>query len=122
MFCVAGFFTGYRRGFDAGQEEKNRTAIRAKAYYIKDIISASPNVSTAGSALTSYLEATIMPQSWQRSGGPGALSYYETNKTIVISNNQEVHEQVADTLKQIRLLQQQGKAKEAESILVPVGS
>jgi len=120
--CVAGFFAGYRRGFYSGQEAKSRDAIYAKAYDVKDIISASPTASTAGATLTSYLEATIMPRSWAANGGPGALSYYETNHTIVISNNQEVHDQIADTLKQVRLLQQQGRAREAESILVSVGS
>src|SRR5262245_36449543 len=120
--CVAGFFAGYRRGFYSGQEAKSRTLIYAKAYFVKDIIDTSPTVSTAGNSLVSYIEASIVPGSRNTNGGPGALSYYQENMTIVASNNQDVHEQIADTLKQIRLMQQQGKGNEVESIMASVGS
>jgi hypothetical protein len=120
--CVAGFFAGYRRGFYSGQEAKSRTRVYAKAYYVKDIIDTSPTASTAAPSLMSYIEASIGPRSWNTNGGPGALSYYENNMTIVASNTQDIHDQIADTLKQIRLMQQQGKAKEVESILVSVGT
>jgi hypothetical protein len=122
MLCAAGFLAGYRRGFYSGQEAKSRTRIYAKAYYVKDIIDTSPIVSTAGNSLVSYIEGSIVPRSWNTNGGPGALSYYQENMTIVASNNQDVHEQIADTLTQIRLMQQQGKAKEVESIMLSVGT
>jgi len=122
MLCVAGFFAGYRRGFYSGQEAKGRTRLYAKAYYVKDIIDTSTTARTAGTRLVSYIEASIAPRSWNTNGGPGALSYYEQNTTIVVSNVQDVHNQIADALTQIRRLQQQGKAKEVDEILVSAGT
>jgi hypothetical protein len=119
--CMAGFLGGYQHGFHSGHEAKSRTVAYNKAYYVADIIGGLPSGNAAAS-LTDYIEASIAPGSWQTNGGPGALSYYETNKTIVVSNIQDVHDQIADTLHQIRLLQQQGKAKEVESVLASVGS
>src|SRR5262245_41287686 len=120
--CVAGFLAGYRRGFDLGQEAKGRTRVYAKAYYVKDIVDNSPTPKLAATRLVSYIEASIVPGSWATNGGPGALSYYENNMTIVVSNIQEVHDQIADTLKQVRRMQQQGKASEVESILASAGT
>src|SRR4051794_15848111 len=120
-FCVAGFLTGYRRGFHVGQEAESRIGIYAKAYDVRDIVRLSPNGRAIGQTLVRYLQESIMPRSWQENGGPSAVAYYENNQTIVISNNQDAQDQVADALKQIRLLQRQGKASEVESILVSVG-
>jgi hypothetical protein len=115
-FCVAGYFGGYRRGFDHGQEAKNRVQCAAKAYYIRDIIAASSGTNTAD-ALSDYIQAAIIPGSWQANGGPGSISYSDTHTTIVVYNIQDVHDQLADALVQIRRLQQQGQAKEVDSIL-----
>src|SRR5205809_4639502 len=91
--CVAGFLGGYQHGFYSGHEAKSRTAVYAKAYYVADIIGALPSGSAAAASLTDYIEASIVPGSWQTNGGPGAVSYYETNKSIVVSNIQDVHDQ-----------------------------
>jgi len=120
--CVAGFLAGYRRGFDSGQEAKGRTRVYAKAYYVKDIVDTSATPSLAANRLVRYIEASIVPGSWATNRGPGALTYYENNMTIVVSNIQDVHDQIADTLTQIRRMQEQGKGSEVESILVSVGS
>jgi hypothetical protein len=124
MLCVAGFFAGYRRGLDSGNEEKERARAAqaratpyAKAYYIGDILSSSTDSGTMQVILPSYIQAAVIPQSWSSAGGPGALSCCANNKSLVISNIQDAHEGVADTLQQIRIMQQQGKAQEIESVL-----
>jgi hypothetical protein len=129
MLCVAGFFAGYRRGFDSGNEEKERARMAqarstpyAKAYYIGDILSASTDSGTMEQILPSYIQAAVIPQSWNGAGGPGALSFYANNKSLVVSNIQDVHDQLADTLEQIRRMQQQGKAQEIESALASAGN
>src|SRR4029079_14123547 len=71
---------------------------------------ASPGGMGKGSApdfdsLTELLTSTIAPQMWQEVGGPGAISGYENNLSLVVSQTQEVHEQIADLLDQLRRLQ-----------------
>ena len=45
------------------------------------------------------------PESWDDVGGPGSISGFETNLSLVVSQTQEVHEQIADLLEQLRRLQ-----------------
>lgn len=56
-------------------------------------------------SLTELITSTIAPQSWAEVGGPGAITGYENNLSLVVSQTQEVHEQIADLLEQLRRLQ-----------------
>jgi general secretion pathway protein D len=56
-------------------------------------------------SLVELVTTTVAPQSWQEVGGPGAISGYENNLSLVVSQTQEVHEQIADLLEQLRRLQ-----------------
>jgi general secretion pathway protein D len=55
--------------------------------------------------LIELITTTIAPQSWDEVGGPGSISGFETNLSLVVSQTQEVHEQIADLLEQLRRLQ-----------------
>jgi general secretion pathway protein D len=56
-------------------------------------------------SLTELITSTIAPQTWQEVGGPGSIAGYENNLSLVVSQTQEVHEQLADLLEQLRRLQ-----------------
>lgn len=56
-------------------------------------------------SLIDLIETTIKPNSWQDNGGPGSISSFETNLSLVVSQTQEVHEEIADLLKQLRRMQ-----------------
>jgi general secretion pathway protein D len=56
-------------------------------------------------SLIELVTSTISPETWNEVGGPGAVERFETNLSLVISQTQEVHEQVADLLEQLRRLQ-----------------
>jgi general secretion pathway protein D len=56
-------------------------------------------------ALIDLITATIAPDTWDTVGGPGSVAEFETNLTLVVSQTQEVHEQIADLLNQLRRLQ-----------------
>lgn len=56
----------------------------------------------AGSDLVDLIQKTIAPQSWNINGGPGAIYYWSPGRALVISANQEVHEQLGDLLDQLR--------------------
>lgn len=56
-------------------------------------------------SLIELITSTIAPDEWAEVGGAGAIEEYETTLSLVISQTQEVHEQIADLLDQLRRLQ-----------------
>ena len=55
--------------------------------------------------LIELITSTIAPQTWDDVGGPGSIAGFDTNLSLVVSQTQEVHEQIADLLDQLRRLQ-----------------
>ncbi|MHB8969733.1 MAG: type II secretion system protein GspD [Pirellulaceae bacterium] len=55
--------------------------------------------------LIDLVTSTIAPDSWDEVGGAGAIEPFPVNLSLVISQTQEVHEQIADLLEQLRRLQ-----------------
>jgi len=53
-------------------------------------------------SLISLITDTVSPNSWDGVGGPGAIAQFEGNLSLVISNTQEVHDEIADLLEQLR--------------------
>ena len=56
-------------------------------------------------ALIELITTTVSTESWDEVGGPGSIKEFATNLSLVVSQTQEVHEQIADLLKQLRKLQ-----------------
>jgi general secretion pathway protein D len=56
-------------------------------------------------SLVELLTSTVAPESWDEVGGPGNVSPHAGNLSLVISQTQEIHEQIADLLEQLRRLQ-----------------
>jgi general secretion pathway protein D len=56
-------------------------------------------------SLIELITATVAPTTWSEVGGNGAVKEFATNLSLVISQTQEVHEQIADLLEQLRRLQ-----------------
>jgi len=55
--------------------------------------------------LIELIQTTVAPETWNTTGGPGAISPFQTNLSLVVSQTQEVHEQIANLLVQLRRLQ-----------------
>jgi len=56
-------------------------------------------------SLIELIQNTVSPQTWNTVGGQGAIQQFATNLSIVVSQTQEVHEEIADLLEQLRRLQ-----------------
>ena len=56
-------------------------------------------------SLIELITTTVSPESWDEVGGPGSISGFETNLSLVVSQTQEVHEEIAELLEQLRRLQ-----------------
>ena len=52
--------------------------------------------------LIDLITSTVRPQTWSEMGGPGTITGFDTNLSLVISQTQEVHEEIADLLVQLR--------------------
>jgi len=55
--------------------------------------------------LIDLITSTIAPTTWSDVGGPGSIEGFETNLSLVVSQTQEVHEDIVDLLEQLRRLQ-----------------
>ena len=56
-------------------------------------------------SLIELITSTVAPTTWDEVGGPGAIQQFAGNLSLVISQTQEVHEEIADLLTQLRRLQ-----------------
>ena len=56
-------------------------------------------------SLIALIQNTVAPTSWNTVGGLGAIQPFATNLSLVVSQTQEVHEQIANILDQLRRLQ-----------------
>ncbi|MBR6436540.1 MAG: hypothetical protein IKS45_08545, partial [Thermoguttaceae bacterium] len=57
-------------------------------------------------SLIELITKTVDPESWKDSGqGEGTIEKFETNLSLVIRQTQEIHEQIAELLEQLRRLQ-----------------
>ncbi|MFV2068357.1 MAG: hypothetical protein ACC645_15415, partial [Pirellulales bacterium] len=56
-------------------------------------------------SLIELITTTIEPDTWDEVGGAGSIAPFETNLSLVVSQTQDVHEQIVDLLEQLRRLQ-----------------
>ena len=85
-------------------------------YNVADLVVPIPKIVGLGSAgfkptgenqpdfdsLIKLITSTIEPESWDKVGGPGSIESFETNLSLVVSQTQDVHDQIADRLVQLR--------------------
>ncbi len=55
--------------------------------------------------LIDLIQSTVQAPTWDTVGGPGAIRPFDSTLSLVISTTQEVHEEIADLLEQLRRLQ-----------------
>jgi general secretion pathway protein D len=55
--------------------------------------------------LIDLITATVAPATWDHSGGKGNIAASPANLSLVVSQTQEVHEQIVDLLEQLRRMQ-----------------
>jgi general secretion pathway protein D len=55
--------------------------------------------------LIELITSTIAPTTWVDAGGSGSIEGFDTNLSLVVSQTQEVHDEIVDLLEQLRRLQ-----------------
>lgn len=53
-------------------------------------------------SLIELITTTVKPQTWDEVGGPGSVSPFQNNLSLVISQTEDVHEEIVDLLEQLR--------------------
>jgi general secretion pathway protein D len=56
-------------------------------------------------SLIQLITSTIAPTTWDEVGGSGSIEEFRTNLSLVISQTEDVHDQIRDLLEQLRRLQ-----------------
>ena len=56
-------------------------------------------------SIIELIHSTVAPTTWDEVGGPGSIAKFETNLSLVISQTQEVHEEIVNLLEQLRRMQ-----------------
>lgn len=132
--CVVGYQRGYRRGYDVPPPPANAGQLYIVTYPVGDIVlpysvglstkppakeSEPPDVvtSSAGApdfdSLIDLIVTTVEHDSWMENGtGEGEIQPFPSNLSLVISQTQRVHGQVADLLEQLRRAQHSLQAGE----------
>jgi hypothetical protein len=124
--CAIGYRRGYRRGYeDVATPTSSAGPLYIQTYSVADLVrpvaneTETPNgmeqragaaSATMGmsvgpdfDALIDLIVTTVEHDSWMENGtGEGEIQPYPTNLSLVISQTQRVHEQVADLLEQLR--------------------
>jgi general secretion pathway protein D len=55
--------------------------------------------------LIELITTTVAPKTWDTNGGAGTIDKFPTNLSLVVTQTQEVHEQIVDLLDQLRRMQ-----------------
>jgi hypothetical protein len=85
------------------EEAENR--LETKTYPIGDLVlpaGASKDEEADFDSLIDLIKSTVKPTTWDDVGGPGSIAPFENGLSLVISQTQEVHEEVQAVLEQMR--------------------
>lgn len=92
-------------------EKRQMGKVTRVTYPVADLVEPPPLVAgeKAGKSLERELRTliinTIAKDSWEEMGGPGSIQYFPAGKSLVISQNQDIHEEIQLLLSTLRKLQ-----------------
>lgn len=91
--------------------EEAENHLETKVYPVGDLV--LPEGATDGAqadfdSLIDLITSTIKPTTWDEVGGPGSAKVFENRMSIVLSQTQEVHEEIENLLARLREMKRQG--------------
>ncbi|MFO0897692.1 MAG: hypothetical protein U0836_09755 [Pirellulales bacterium] len=87
--------------------EAEQSCLKIRLYPVSDIVSANPSGNSPADPETilDALLGTVAEDAWDEVGGPGSASYFPISQALVISQIDEVHDQIAQFLAEYRAAQ-----------------
>ena len=79
--------------------------LTSKVYPVGDLVlpeGASEEGQADFDSLIDLITSTVKPTTWDTVGAPGSIMPFETNLSITVSQTEEVHEQIEETLAKLR--------------------
>jgi hypothetical protein len=70
-------------------------------------------------SLVELISSTIKPTTWDAVGGPGSITPFKANLSIIVSQTQEVHREIVELLEQLRRLQDISIMLETKIVTAP---
>jgi hypothetical protein len=94
--CVAGFFAGFRFGYERGHQARVNEIPVSRMYDVADL-----NVDDSGSSsVEELITSQVSPESWDDVGGIGTINV--VGDSLMIYQNVDVHERIEALLNQLR--------------------
>ena len=96
--------------------EKADEELITRVYPVIDLVlplDATEGMDPDFDSMIDLITSTVRPTSWEEVGGPGSIRPLDTKMSIVISQTQEVHEEINDLLGQLRSVSLDQRTKEA---------
>lgn len=113
MACICCFLAGDLRGHRRGTAEVlNKLSPYTKTYYVDDLVidvdttdatRLAAGVGADFDSLMTKIQQRCSPDTWEVAGGPGRISPFPLNHSLIISGNRLVHEEIAEYLEGLRL-------------------
>ena len=72
-----------------------------RTYPVSDLLGGRPD-SPNYASLIIIITSTVEPATWDENGGPGSIQPFHQNKLLVVAQTQQVHEELAELLRQLR--------------------
>lgn len=72
-------------------------------------------------SLIELITTTIAPDTWEDVGGPGTIAPFAKNRSLVIRQSEEVHEEIIELLEKLRRLQMQKAVLNVRAVQIPSG-
>lgn len=108
MTCTAGYFGGYRRGYESGVRQQFDDTISVVSYDIDDLH--SEDLSAEGMKRTAdeliALIKTVNPDGWSHPYVLDGIEISPNYTKLKITNYGRIHRQIEDVLAQVRELRQ----------------
>lgn len=104
-----GYYRGYQQGYVAGDLQRKSEKPYCEIYYVDDLVTPWDENDKVPQfdPLIDLIVSTVATETWSENGGGcGEVRPFLTNRSLVISNTQNVHEEIADLLEHLRRLQQ----------------
>src|SRR6185503_9226113 len=99
--------------------------LRIRLYPVGDLVICGSEKDDSGrrcdfDSLIDVLQSTVIPNSWDDVGGPGSISPYEGGLALVISQNEEAHNQIEAILSKLRDVTKSQHASTSSKLLLRV--
>ncbi len=104
--------------------EEADARLETKVYPVADLLLPAHSTNAADAdfdSLINLLKETIKPTTWDDAGGVGSISTIDGNGSLLVSQTQEVHEDVANVLEKLRTLNRQ-QGKEGQPMWKPLSA